>query len=307
MFGKILGIRPKAKPTYRGEVVGAPASDSDLAAAEEALGCVFPDQIRDLYKSHDGVNTEGDPARTPGFMPLDLVVNMHTPSFSSGAVATWIRFGLVAFWEDYESNYYAVRVAGPGQGLVTFIQHDDASFAPRFRTIDSYLDRMNSAATDGKEGYEWDIDYPLPDIVNDREVSARKFFWQQADACEDEDSFNWFEMGANLVSKHEVGLLVPYLDSSDYQVQSTATDLIARAAQPDAIEHMKRMVLEGGGYARRIAIRGITQLVGIDGLKVLDSLASDALPEIQKNIRQHVKYIRKSIKRGLDPFKDQSR
>lgn len=93
-----------------------PASEAELARAEAELGVRLPDDVRALYRIHNGVWAAGLLGREDGFAPLDEVVD------------TWRLLADVAGGERGETDSAAVRPAGfaPGWIPITTVGAGDA-------------------------------------------------------------------------------------------------------------------------------------------------------------------------------------
>lgn len=289
----------------RGFVVNPPASSAEIATAEAALGCTFPPELRAIYEVMDGLDLPEGLGPDLGLMPLKEVVEFHIADVE-GLIppedrAWWRKFGLVACWTDYNSNYIGVRVDEPVRGMVSFLDHEEASPAPRYRTLKSFLNQFEKGVAEDTEWYDWPTDFPLPEDVTDDEVLAREHFWSQTGHLSEEDETYWFDAGASLVPKSQVRLVIPYLESSNMWVQEIATRLIANGELPDAMVHLERMALEGLCNARGAAFDGIARLAGPKAFDVLESIAAKASPEVAEDIQGWLDVLRRRIKLGFDP------
>jgi SMI1/KNR4 family protein SUKH-1 len=287
----------------RGFVVNPPASSAEIAAAESALGCAFPPELRAIYEVMDGLDVEG---MTPdlGLMALKEVVKFHVADVEGWAPpedrAWWRKFGLVACWTDYNSNYIGIRVDEPARGMVVFLDHEDASPAPRYRSLESFLDQFEKGVAEDIEWHDWPTDFPLPGDVADDQVLAREYFWSQTGHLSEEEETYWFDSGASLVPKSQVQLVIPYLDSSNMWIQEIATRLIAKGELPGAMAHLERMALEGMGNARSEALSGIARLAGPDAFDVIESIAAKASSEVAEDIHETLEFFRRRVQLGLD-------
>ncbi len=134
------------------EAFRAPASQTTLEALGTSLECRLPPDILALYRDHDG-NT--DRFITDGrLMSIEEVEAFHETiaphDFGDGEdsdlwkVALFGR-GLRAFWTDDNSNYGAVYVEGPLEGMVRWLYHDSDEDV-LYRSVESYYELLAKAA-----------------------------------------------------------------------------------------------------------------------------------------------------------------
>ncbi len=268
-----------------------------IEVAESKLGCTFPDIVRELYHESDEHDTHYEQQGLLGRLSLEQVITLHTPDKTGYIPAWWRKFGLVAFWEDYNSNYFAVRVEEPLIGMVAFLDHEDNSPAPKYRTVDAFLEHMAAGIAQDEDWYEWPTDLPLPETITEEEAAARTYFWSQIDRASEDDQVLWFDSGAHLVSKSEVELLVPYLDSDNMWIQEIATELISKGESPNVMSYMKRMACEGMHNAQFAATLAIDRLVGPEAISILEQLAEEAEPQKAEYIRRQIKFFERRRKK----------
>lgn len=285
--------------------VNPPASPETIAAAEAALECKFPPQMRAIYEVMDGIGQPEGWVPDLGLMPLQEVVEFHVGEIETMVPpedrAWWHKFGVVAFWTDYNSNYIGLRVHDPVVGVVVFLDHEDCSTAPKYRNLASFLTQFIKGVADGVEWYDWPTDFPLPEEVSKDEAVARDYFWNHTGPMTEEEEICWFDSGASLVPKSQVHLVVPYLDSENMWVQEIATRMIIDGEMPGAREHLDRMALGGWANARSLALKGIAQLSGDQAFTELEAVAAKAEPEIAKEIRSTIDQYRRRVEGGFDP------
>tara|TARA_R110002111_G_scaffold29884_2_gene62190 strand:- start:440 stop:1363 length:924 start_codon:yes stop_codon:yes gene_type:complete len=301
VFGKQFWAKIKAALNPGQAPVGSDmvslSSSFTITDAESALGCEFPAEVREIYEATQGLSSELNSPYALRLLSLQEVVSLHTVNDSGYVPAWWRRFGMVAFWTDDNSNYFAVRLDEPGRGMMSVLVHDDPDPSPVYRSISSFLDQVERGGMNETGWYEWQGDYPLPDQAADVEVATRQYFWDKADRSEGDEVSLWFQSGAVLIPKEQISLLYPKLESSDGYTRSAAMRLIIRAAPPEAMSYLKRMVIEGPPDARRTAMYGIEKLAGEDSISILQSLADQLEPNAAESIQGQISVIQRRSKR----------
>ncbi len=165
-----------ASPHFAGADAGL--DDAALAAFEASLGARLPDEARAMYRRCGGVS---DRVRTALPMrpmpPADAIdaLRVLTECADTYAPHPEARY----LFTDDNSNWVGLFVFGPLVGKLTILDHDEPSGAPRFASLESFLEKLVAAADEGRDWPDMRTDYPLaPDadraLVDDAaSLSAR--------------------------------------------------------------------------------------------------------------------------------------
>ena len=124
-----------------------------------------------------------DPLPLQNFKPHGGVILMDDNERE--VTLQWIRqcnlgFELLPLFSNQESDCVAIYTSGFLKGKVTIVRHDEAVFAPQFKSLDSFLKAYEKAAKQ-TNFYDWeDIeeeDYPITE-ENQAEPIVLQECWQ---------------------------------------------------------------------------------------------------------------------------------
>ena len=133
----------------------------------------------------------------------------------------WIRqcnlgFELLPLFSNQESDCVAIYTSGFLKGKVTIVRHDEAVFAPQFKSLDSFLKAYEKAAKQ-TDFYDWeDIeeeDYPITE-ENQAEPIVLQECWQHikaADFISDIQKETIQTMAIWLTPPSELDTLLPFV------------------------------------------------------------------------------------------------
>ena len=100
-----------------------------------------------------------------------------------------LGFELLPLFSNQESDCVAIYTTGFLKGKMVIVRHDEAVFAPQFRSLDSFLKAYEKAAMQA-EFYDWedievyDYDYPITE-----EKQAEPAIWQECWQCIETNHF----------------------------------------------------------------------------------------------------------------------
>ena len=129
------------------------------------------------------LETKGiDPQPLQDFKPHGGVILMDDNERE--VILEWITqcnlgFELLPLFSNQESDCVAIYTTGFLKGKMVIVRHDEAVFAPQFRSLDSFLKAYEKAAMQA-EFYDWedievyDYDYPITE-----EKQAEPAIWQE--------------------------------------------------------------------------------------------------------------------------------
>jgi hypothetical protein len=149
----------------RGGVRAEPGlDDAALTALEVGLGATLPEPVRALYRACGGIADEDwnvalpmRPMRPVEVLDDDETLRESADVYGPSPDARYL-------FTDDGSNWAGVYVVGPLTGMVTILDHDAPSVAPRFRDLPSFLEKLSDA---GLRELDW------PDMASDYPLGAR--------------------------------------------------------------------------------------------------------------------------------------
>ena len=160
-----------------------------------------------------------DPLPLQNFKPYGGVILMDENERE--AILLWIRqcnlgFELLPLFSNQESDCVAIYTSGFLKGKVTIVRHDEAVFAPQFKSLDSFLKAYEKAAKQ-TDFYDWeDIeeeDYPITE-ENEAEPIVLQECWQHikaADFISDIQKETIQTMAIWLTPPSELDTLLPFV------------------------------------------------------------------------------------------------
>ncbi|WP_454956026.1 hypothetical protein [Capnocytophaga gingivalis] len=160
-----------------------------------------------------------DPLPLQNFKPYGGVILMDDNERE--VTLQWIRqcnlgFELLPLFSNQESDCVAIYTSGFLKGKVTIVRHDEAVFAPQFKSLDSFLKAYEKAAKQ-TDFYDWeDIeeeDYPITE-ENQAEPIVLQECWQHikaADFISDIQKETIQTMAIWLTPPSELDTLLPFV------------------------------------------------------------------------------------------------
>ena len=162
---------------------------------------------------------EIDPLPLQNFKPYGGVILMDDNERE--VTLQWIRqcnlgFELLPLFSNQESDCVAIYTSGFLKGKVAIVRHDEAVFAPQFKSLDSFLKAYEKAAKQ-TDFYDWeDIeeeDYPITE-ENQAEPIVLQECWQHikaADFISDIQKETIQTMAIWLTPPSELDTLLPFV------------------------------------------------------------------------------------------------
>ena len=160
-----------------------------------------------------------DPLPLQNFKPYGGVILMDDNERE--VTLQWIRqcnlgFELLPLFSNQESDCVAIYTSGFLKGKVAIVRHDEAVFAPQFKSLDSFLKAYEKAAKQ-TDFYDWeDIeeeDYPITE-ENQAEPIVLQECWQHikaADFISDIQKETIQTMAIWLTPPSELDTLLPFV------------------------------------------------------------------------------------------------
>jgi hypothetical protein len=160
---------------------------------------------------------------------------------------------------DDGSNWAGVYVQGPLTGRLTILNHDGPSVAPRFRSLDSFLDSLVQAGRDDLDWTDMRTDYPLtPDsdaaLVAEAEPLCDEYlarYHAARDDGRDREVVDAVRTALNLLPPARWPVLRDLLASPRPLVRFTALVVAVRHRRPELVPHLidcARAAREQGNY-----------------------------------------------------------
>ena len=167
-------------------------------------------------------------------------VKLHCDKEYFTVEENWCReyklgFNLLPIFTNAESDFVGVYTTGILKGKVACVNHDDIDFAPRFRSLKSFIDKINDTAI----SYDWHdlpldkFDYPTQNELSQTERSEdNKILAECWDIITKKEfvSDSNYELIAqtilNLTPFSEIEKVLCFLDDGNLFVQNKAIWLI---------------------------------------------------------------------------------
>jgi len=128
------------KGLFPNEEYNTPATEDEISEAEECLGRPIPSEVKEFYRTYDGIDSVG-PASPFRLMPLaELIETQPKIEDHLGAPILFQELGLTWFWTDDQSNYLGLFTSGALAGKISYFDHEAyycGDRSPLFRNLDS--------------------------------------------------------------------------------------------------------------------------------------------------------------------------
>ncbi|ACT04232.1 SMI1/KNR4 family protein [Paenibacillus sp. JDR-2] len=138
--------------------------------------------------------------------------------------------GLVPLWTDDNSNYICVHVQGACKYKVSYMNHEETDLSPRFRSIRSFIDELESnSASDWdelKKDYPSETDNRLESEEDLKCISDLNALIGSNEELSDELRCQSIFAILALTPKDHLDSIVKYLDDEDMYVQERACEII---------------------------------------------------------------------------------
>ncbi|MFN4251224.1 SMI1/KNR4 family protein [Deinococcus sp.] len=115
----------------------APATASEISAAEAQIGQPLPDDLRNLYLDHNGEEGSEEPVLMARLQSLEELIEACRESDEFWEdECPFFRHRFLPMWADGGGNYFVVFVQGEERGLIGRINHDWPYFIePHYRDV----------------------------------------------------------------------------------------------------------------------------------------------------------------------------
>lgn len=247
-----------------------PADEVQLQAVAEALAFIWPPELKTLYLKHDGTAPERWAAdwedqwqdrldededampAAPFLMSLEEVAVFYKDT--QDLFPRDVRF----FWQDDNSNYAGLYVAGPLSGMVCVVNHDGGSFVPAFRQLQNFLTWLVEHPEE--DVFDESLRTPLfptsaPDPFHDEEDWERaQVLYAAADQAEDNPRL---ACAMSLTPYNHSAVLLPYLNHPDFYVVERAVNTLSLRRYEPAYERIRALAEDRHNSSNGAAARAI--------------------------------------------------
>jgi hypothetical protein len=224
-----------------GVELNAPASAEEIASAETELGATFPEEVRDYYRTCNGLLLENGPDFPDLISGVRYLKDVRTILFSQ----------LLVVVDNQESNPICVFHKGPLRGYAAHVFHDGDSRV-RWRSFGSLLRRIrDQLSSDGDVDVEelpGDLDEAFR---SEHDIEAGRGMIQFANTTDLDEADRPIAYGFafDLLGDGQVAEIAPFLEHEDMFVARAARDRLgqlkgqtARKALAKHREEMKALV-----------------------------------------------------------------
>jgi hypothetical protein len=257
-----------------------PTSEERLAELARELDAEIPAPVRALYEVHAGLE---DGSRFPmRWLTPDEVAHDHRVLREQAEYlcpAADARY----FWSDDNSNWAGAFVAGPLEGMVCILDHDEPSEVAQFRSVERFFDACVAAAEKDEDWYEMPTDFPVEgDLAPELAAADGSIVDQlraQLAAAEGEEERERLALHIlQLTPPARTAELMEFLDfeSGRWWVQETAIRMLGKRDHAAAIDRIAEIVRRD--ESNNPVIAGIGALGMIRDPRageVLEALATD--------------------------------
>jgi hypothetical protein len=243
------------------------AAKSELAALEKHLGVTLPNELATLYSDHNG---EGD----RGELPWRLLSTTESAQINRDLSAEKILSPEIRlFWSDDEGNFAGIYFEGPLAGSICFFDHEERDFAPRFKSLTSFLQAIIAAAEQSQTWREMpsNISSEKTDSQSDPLQQLRNKFSSETNARKRRQLA--FDLLAIIPAENSADI-IPYLDDPDLHVQERAAETLGRHRHEPAIPLLIQLAQRETTKVHNARIGALLALGRIKTPRSLDALLS---------------------------------
>jgi SMI1 / KNR4 family (SUKH-1) len=223
-----------------------PASAKHIKALEADLNAPLPAELRALYCDHNGM---ADARGTLPFRLLSLdevrqereTLDLFLETFE------WSDRGLVLFFTNDNSDYAGVYLSGPMAGRVAVVPHEGVDVAPRYRSVQSFLQALLAAAEGGEDDlrdlvfeYTPEATFSPEERRQDRDAAQALWPLYQAARKEDRATGDLVACILALTPPEQTDSLLALLDDADRESVSRTMRLLGQRRWEAAVPHLAR-------------------------------------------------------------------
>jgi len=168
-------------------------------------------------------------------------------------------------WYDGGSNYGGAYVFGPLRGKVMFLSHDEPNYAPLFRNISNFLERVKKR--DIKEFLTpklGDCDYPAKNqSIEEKKQNfetAKQFLDTLIDIDEEDAYYQTALKACYLIPEEHLDLLIPLLKSGNIYVEQELPGIFAFHTYKAAVPALRDAIEKGSIHVKESAKRALAKL-----------------------------------------------
>jgi len=202
---------------------------------------------------------------------------------------SWFRLPqeILVLWTDDNSNYAGCHVNGDLAPRVVLIHHEELDYAPKFHSPSSFQAARRAGYGSERAWVELPTDYPVrsgreyPLLEADRELA---FAFLKAYEVNPGNSTS-AHYALQLLPYSETEMIFPLLDSDDMWVQEHACNVLGVRQYSAAIDHLRRVAIDGKHNGRIAALRALSGMSSPEARRVVTELRSVVPPEFHLYLR----------------------
>lgn len=207
-----------------------PSSAAEIQTFESALQLTLPKELASLYRNHNG-------ATGCGKSPWRLLPLAEAESIQRTLLEDDVLPGdLVIFAADDEDRLAAYYLAGPLQGHICCFESEEPDSSPKYKTLDSFLEAVITAAQKGQRWPEMPTDLPGPSAPESDALQQLREQHRTATNSRKKRKLAFDIMA--LIPADRAAELLPFLDDEDLHVQERATELLGKHRYQPAIPRL---------------------------------------------------------------------
>lgn len=245
----------------------------DLQQLAEALEGDLPREVLELHRRGD-VSGRGRPWR---LFSVDEAIKAHRSSRTWVPESAALRF----FWTDGQSGLAGVAIAGPVRGTVATVISTRPSYAPRFRSVASFLAANDAADEDDDWEDAMAFDYPSvgelapADRATDGELVARL----ERALAEPGDRRHRVACVIAVVPPAQADRLLAFVDDADDELAASACVRLGKLGHAAAVPRLLDVAFGARGVPAGAAAGALATMGAASVADTLARLASSRVPD----------------------------
>jgi hypothetical protein len=245
----------------------------DVQQLADALEGELPQEVIDLYESSSG--QRGTVWR---FFSIDEAIKAYRSSRTWVPESAALRF----FWTDGQSTHAAVAIAGPMRGTVATVIPARPSYAPRFRSVASFLAACDALDEDDDWEDSMAFDYPAladptpADQATDSELIGKL---EHALTAEPGARRHWVACLITVVPPAQAARLLKFVDDADDELAASACVRLGKLGYTPAIPRLLDVAFGTRGVPGRAAAGAIMTMGAAAAAPILARLSSSPVPD----------------------------
>jgi hypothetical protein len=280
-YGSIADVRRLVEHLdRRGIRCHAGLTGAAVGELERALYVTLPEPVHDLYRVCGGMTSDA---------LVHLPMRLMSPAEVIGDAENFLLTAdtydpspqAVYLFTDDSSNWAGIFVTGPLVGKVLLLDHDEPIQAPRFRSLEHFVERLVGASGDYPDWADMRTDYPLTaqadaDMAAEALPLAHNYLDQYhaaVDAGDVEAAIRAAEMAMYLLPPTEWAVLRALLRSPYQYVRWTALRMAAvqqtRDLVPDIVAYARAARADGNDTHWWSALTALTEIGADDEIAAL--------------------------------------